>query len=387
LIAAMAAVYAVKARAAPNIAVIKYWGKRDVALNLPINSSLSATLHHDDLRSETEVQASAAFEGDSMELNGKQEPIVEDSRMHTVLRLLRARACDAVVDGTAVAAAEWRGMGLRIVSHNNFPTAAGLASSASGFCCLVTAVATLFHVEGDITAIARQGSGSACRSLFGGFAKWNMGSAEDGSDSIAEAVADERHWPDLEVLILVACADQKEVSSTAGMQTTVATCPGVEARIAAVPPRMAAMEAAVLARDYDAFADLTMLDSDHFHELCHTTEPPIRYMNAVSHNVVRLVRAFNAAPEAQGRRRAAYTFDAGPNAVIYLPRAHVADFLSAVRAFFSTVDRGTWPDFEAKEVDSAGFAEAGVQVMPRSLQRVIHTHIGPAPTCTPVHSV
>lgn len=134
----MAPVFVVKARAAPNIAVIKYWGKRDVGLNLPINSSLSATLDHADLRSETEVRASASFASHSMELNGNVEEIKEGSRMATVLRLLRERASDAVVDGHTVTGDEWRAMGLHIVSHNNFPTAAGLASSASGFCCLGT---------------------------------------------------------------------------------------------------------------------------------------------------------------------------------------------------------------------------------------------------------
>jgi diphosphomevalonate decarboxylase len=133
----------------------------------------------------------------------------------------------------------------------------------------------------------------------------------------------------MEVLILVACAEKKKVPSTAGMQETVKTCPTIQQRIQVVPERMKAMEEAIQKKDFAAFANLTMLDSDHFHELCHTTVPPIHYMNEVSFNVVKLVNEFN-----EKEVRAAYTFDAGPNAVIYLPRRFVAEFLAAVLHFF-----------------------------------------------------
>ena len=133
----------------------------------------------------------------------------------------------------------------------------------------------------------------------------------------------------MEMLILVASAEKKKVPSTAGMQETVKTCPGIEERIRVVPERMAAMEAAIREKNFADFAKLTMLDSDHFHELCHTTVPPIYYMNEVSKNVVALVNEFNA-----NEIRAAYTFDAGPNAVIYLPRRFVPEFVAGVLRFF-----------------------------------------------------
>jgi len=124
--------------AAPNIAVIKYWGKREKKLILPINSSLSGTLHQDSLQSSTVVVASKSFKEDTMELNGKAESI-EKGRIATVLAELRKHAQD-FKDGDKVVVAheDWKNFKIRIRSHNNFPTAAGLASSASGLACLST---------------------------------------------------------------------------------------------------------------------------------------------------------------------------------------------------------------------------------------------------------
>lgn len=125
---------------------------------------------------------------------------------------------------------------LRICSENNFPTAAGLASSASGFAALIYTLATLFGLppavdNSQLSRIARQGSGSACRSLFGGFVAWQGGEKADGSDSLAVQVASREHWPDLHALICVVSDAKKGTPSTAGMQRTVATSPLLQHRI------------------------------------------------------------------------------------------------------------------------------------------------------------
>jgi hypothetical protein len=129
---------------ASNIAVIKYWGKRDEKLLLPINSSLSVTLSPIHMGTTTTAAASPEWEGDRLWLNGKEED-VNSERVQNCLKAIRSRAGkDAPVGG------------VRIVSENNFPTAAGLASSASGYACLVAALGSLYNVEGDISSIARQ---------------------------------------------------------------------------------------------------------------------------------------------------------------------------------------------------------------------------------------
>lgn len=209
-------------------------------------------------------------------------------------------------------------MPLHIVSENNFPTAAGLASSAAGFAALVRAIADLYQLPqsaSELSRIARQGSGSACRSMFGGYVAWIMGSKEDGSDSLAVQIAEDVHWPDMRAAILVVSAAKKGVSSTAGMQATVTTSTLFERRAAeVVPQRMEKMTRAIQQRDFETFADLTMKDSNSFHAVCLDTSPPIFYLNDTSRAIIQLVLELN---RIAGKAVAAYTFDAGPNAVIY----------------------------------------------------------------------
>ena len=318
-----------------NIACIKYWGKDSVELNTPINSSVSVTLDQRDLRAVTTVCASKDFATDQLWLNGDEEQIT--GRFQTCIRELRARAQDRVVDGKCIVRREdWAHYKVRVVSVNTFPTAAGLASSAAGYACLVYSLAQLFCVEesyiGELSTIARQGSGSACRSLYGGFVRWQKGDAADASDSMAVQVADEAHWPEMRAIVLVASAAKKKVSSTDGMSGSVATSPLLAHRAAkVVQPRVEAIEAAYLARDFEAFGELTMKDSNQFHATCLDTHPPIFYLNDVSREVVRAVHAYN---EATGRTVAAYTFDAGPNAVLYCLAPDVPELLSTMLTLF-----------------------------------------------------
>ena len=287
-------------RAPSNIAVVKYWGKRDAGpLNLPLNSSLSLTLDVSDMCAKTTAVLSASFAEDRLWLNGEEVEV--NTRVKTVLREMRLRAEAAEADGVALRAPA--SAGARMVSVNNFPTAAGLASSAAGYACMVATLEAAWGLPkrpsatpGDSTAIARMGSGSACRSLFGGFVRWDAGAAADGVDSVATQVATAAHWPTIDVTIYVLNAGKKAVSSTSGMQTTIATSPLLAHRAAAVvPARLRDMEAAIAARDFKAFAELTMRDSNQFHATCLDTYPPIFYLNDASRRVIHVVHALNAA--------------------------------------------------------------------------------------------
>ncbi|KAK2371703.1 diphosphomevalonate decarboxylase MVD2, peroxisomal [Trifolium repens] len=158
----------------------------------------------------------------------KVEISLSGGRFQSCLREIRARACDVEDNkkGVKISKEDWSKLHVHIASYNNFPTAAGLASSAVGFACLVYAIGKLMNVKEDesqLSAIARQGSGSTCRSLFGGFVKWIMGKEENGSDSLAVQLADEKHWDDLVIIIVVVSSRQKETSSTSGMRDTVET--------------------------------------------------------------------------------------------------------------------------------------------------------------------
>uniref|UniRef100_A0A1J3IBG6 Diphosphomevalonate decarboxylase n=1 Tax=Noccaea caerulescens TaxID=107243 RepID=A0A1J3IBG6_NOCCA len=316
----------VTAQTPTNIAVIKYWGKRDEVRILPINDSISVTLDPDHLCTLTTVAVSPSFDRDRMWLNGK-EISLSGSRYQNCLREIRSRGDDVEdkAKGIKIAKKDWEKLHLHIASYNNFPTAAGLASSAAGFACLVFSLAKLMNVNEDLSqlsAIARQGSGSACRSLFGGFVKWNMGIKEDGSDSVAVQLADEKHWDDLVIIIAVVSSREKETSSTSGMRESVETSLLLKHRAEEVVPiRMLQMEEAIKNRDFTSFTKLTCADSNQFHAVCMDTSPPIFYMNDTSHRIISLVEKWN---RSVGTPEIAYTFDAGPNAVLIARSRKVA---------------------------------------------------------------
>ncbi|KAJ9112386.1 hypothetical protein QFC19_000807 [Naganishia cerealis] len=385
--------YEATASAPVNIACInftssRYWGKRDTALILPTNSSLSVTLSQDHLRSTTTSRADASFEqGDRLWLNGNEEEIKAGGRTETCLAALRKWRKEVEDKDTSVPRlSEWP---LRIASYNNFPTAAGLASSASGLAALVASVSQLYQLPqsaSELSLIARQGSGSACRSLFGGFVAWQMGSASDGSDSLAVQVAPKEHWPDMHALICVVSDAKKGTSSTSGMQKTVATSTLLQHRIKhVVPERMEEIERAIAAKDFDSFARITMRDSNSFHAVCLDTEPPIFYLNDVSRAIIAVVEELNRASVVQGRGLvAAYTFDAGPNAVLYALEENMPVVVNTINEFFpQTLE---FPDpfhmLNKTATRPEGFNDAVVRQggwEKGAVSRLIHTRVGDGP--------
>ncbi|KAF7314450.1 Diphosphomevalonate decarboxylase [Mycena kentingensis (nom. inval.)] len=390
-----------------NIACIKYWGKRDTKLILPTNSSLSVTLDQDHLRSTTTSRADSQFTKDRLWLNGVEEDIKSGGRMATCIAEMKRMRKELVedVDPSAppvrpfptylpkYSMQKLSSYFVHIASYNNFPTAAGLASSASGFAALTASLAALYALPcppTKLSLIARQGSGSACRSLMGGFVAWNAGTLESGLDSHAVQVAPESHWPDIHALICVVSDTKKGTSSTSGMQRTVETSPLLQHRINhVVPQRMDDISSAILAKDFDRFAAITMADSNQFHAVCLDTSPPIFYMNDVSRAIIAVIEEYNRVallPENGGKRKAAYTYDAGPNAVIYAPAANMKEIIGLIAHYFPLQDAfkdpfglfgsaglasgGLVPGFNA---NVAKTWEAG------AVKGLIHTKVGDGP--------
>ncbi len=277
---------------------------------------------------------------------------------------------------------------LRIVSENNFPTAAGLASSAAGFAALVRAIADLYQLPAsptELSRIARQGSGSACRSLFGGYVAWNKGIKASGEDSVAVQIAPASHWPSMRALILVASAAKKDVSSTSGMQATVKTSTLFPTRAnEIVPKRMAEMETAIKERDFKTFASITMRESNSFHATCLDTDPPIFYLNEVSRAAIRVVESIN---NAAGETICAYTFDAGPNAVIY----YLEDNKDRVAGTFKAAlnNKEGWDSVFGQEVDGKqairDIDERSLSVLADGISRSINTGVGEGPISVQDH--
>mmetsp|Transcript_8665 Transcript_8665/g.20038 ORF Transcript_8665/g.20038 Transcript_8665/m.20038 type:complete len:418 (-) Transcript_8665:232-1485(-) len=329
-----------------NIANIKYWGKASVELNTPTNDSVSVTLDQADLRAVTTVAMSKSFTKDRLWLNGvEDEKISTHKRFRACVDGVKKLATDRLGDDDKVVLTkdEIQSMHVHVSSYNTFPTAAGMASSAAGYAALVATLAKLMGAReefpGQLSTVARQGSGSACRSMYGGFVAWNRGGErEDGLDSMAEQIATETHWPEIRALILVVSADKKGTSSTSGMMTTVRTCDWLQYRATEiVPKRMEEICTAFLEKDFATFGKLTMQDSNELHAACLDTYPPIFYMNDVSRSIVRLVHAYNAWAGGGGGDeviRAAYTFDAGPNAVMFTLEEHVVELGALMLHYF-----------------------------------------------------
>ncbi|NXN56790.1 MVD1 decarboxylase, partial [Rynchops niger] len=363
-----------------NIAVIKYWGKRDNDLILPINSSLSVTLHQDQLKTTTTAAASRDFAEDRLWLNG-EEADVGQPRLQACLREVRRLARKRRGGSAEDAAPLNLSYKIHIATENNFPTAAGLASSAAGYACLVSALARLYGVEGELSEVARRGSGSACRSMLGGFVQWQRGERPDGRDSRAQQVAPETHWPELRVLVLVVSGEKKQVGSTVGMQTSVDTSPLLKHRAeVVVPERLALMMRHIHERDFEGFGQLTMKDSNQFHATCLDTFPPIFYLNDLSRQIIALAHRFNAH---HGCTKVAYTFDAGPNAVIFTLADTVAEFVEVVRRSFPPATNGD-QFVRGLPVDSPSLPEellAAVvtEPVPGAVRYILHTKPGPGP--------
>lgn len=264
----------------PNIALLKYWGKQDAPGNLPATPSLSITL--DGLTTTTSV---AAADADRFSLNGQP---VADAK---VLRTLASWRRDHPIPPLAIS------------SRNNFPTAAGLASSASGFAALATAVDA--HCRLGLTAaqrseLARRGSASAARSIHGGFV------ALQGPDWQAEPLLAEQAWP-LSLIVAITETGPKAVSSTEGMRRSKATSPYFDAWVASAQADFAAMRQRVCERNFNALADLAEASCLRMHALMLSSRPPLLYWNGVTVECLRIIGELRAA----GCKVFA-TVDAGP---------------------------------------------------------------------------
>lgn len=283
----------------PNIAFVKYWGQRNPELFLPHNSSISATINSS-LVTRTSLFTSASLKADEVFLN-KEKALGE--RFERILRQVRyLRATRQIPKDQKV----------RIATVNSFPTGAGIASSASGFAAIAVALNSAFGLGLDdrgLSILARIGSGSASRSVFGGFAIWHRGVSDDGSDSYAEQVKPEDFWPELRDLIVIVESRHKKVSSAEGMQRTVNTAPKYFDKVAEAEARVRAAHEYLLEKDFEGLAGEIMADSERMHSLIANSTPKFSYLNKASEEIVDVVREFNVA-----KTRAAYTFDAGPNA-------------------------------------------------------------------------
>ncbi|MBY5033486.1 diphosphomevalonate decarboxylase [Streptococcus gallolyticus] len=281
-----------RARAHTNIALIKYWGKRDKELFLPMNSSLSLTL--DAFYTDTKVVFDDELTADSFYLNGTLQSEKEISKISRFLDLFREYIGESKF--------------ARVESLNFVPTAAGLASSASAFAALALATATALGLEmspEELSTFARRGSGSSTRSLFGGFVEWDKGTCSE--DSMAHPV-DDASW-DIGMIILAVNTGQKKIASRVGMDHTVETSPFYQAWVETAGIDLEAIKKAIAARDFETVGQITEHNGMKMHATTLSANPPFTYFSAQSleaQEAVRTIREETGIP-------AYMTMDAGPN--------------------------------------------------------------------------
>ena len=286
--------------ACPNIAFIKYWGNRDDLLRLPSNGSISMNL--DGLYTQTQVTFDPSLAKDELILNGPSTQGPALRRVSTFLNLVRERA------GLQLHA--------RVESSNNFPMGAGIASSASAFAALALAASTAAGLElseKDLSRLARGGSGSACRSIPGGFVEWQAG--QDDETSFAFSIAPPEHWS-LADCIAIVSQEHKPTGSALGQAlayTSLLQAP----RLADAPRRLEICRRAILDRDFSAFAEVVELDSNLMHAVMMTSNPPLFYWQPATLQVIQAVIQWR-----QEGQPLCYTIDAGPNVHVLCLELH-----------------------------------------------------------------
>ena len=299
------------ARAGANIALVKYWGKKQEDLKIPYNSSLSITLEQ--LYTDTGICFHSGGE-DIFYLNGQRQKQAETKKISIFIDRFRQLS------------GQWEKV--FISSYNNFPTAAGLASSASGYAALTAAAGRLFLPEMDdrgLSRLARQGSGSACRSLFGGFVVWYAGTDDAGSYAESLAPADE-----YAMLILVLNSGQKSRLSTAGMKTVVDSSIFYPAWVKQAEQDFAEMWRAVLAGDFSRIGQIAEANCLKMHATTWGCAEPFTYLQPESIAAMERVRQLRR----QGTE-AYFTVDAGPNVKVFCRKEDLPQVMKEMQKYYA----------------------------------------------------
>jgi len=275
----------------PNIALIKYWGNRDQDLRLPANGSISMNLAA--LETRTSVCLRDDLRADRLLINEVEQSGSELQRVRHFMTILRQMSASKDF--------------AEIRSANNFPSSAGIASSASAFAALALAGVHAYGLDlsqQELSRLARRGSGSACRSIPAGFVEWLPGRTD--LDSYAVSIAQPQHW-DLWDCIAVVQSAPKLTGSSEG-HALAATSPLQSARVLDAPRRLSICREAIQKKDFAMLAEILEQDSNLMHAVMLTSQPPLMYWEPSSillmKEIVRLRQSGIAV---------AYTLDAGPN--------------------------------------------------------------------------
>jgi diphosphomevalonate decarboxylase len=307
-----------------NIALVKYWGKRNKEFMLPQTGSVSMTT--EGLQAHTTVEFDPKYKEDVLVVNGKEYRKGDEEYDDYVGLFLKV-----VRDMTG------KDVKAKIVSSNNFPTAAGLASSAAGFAALAGAVNEALGLGLDdrqLSMLARRGSGSATRSVHAGFVEWKRGEKEDGSDCFAEQLFSQDHWPEFRMVIAVTSRKDKKVKSRAGMKQSVATSPFYKTWAEKVVPRhIETIKRALAEKDFKTLGETAELNALAMHAVAIATKPPVIYWNAGTMDIIHAVMDWR-----DEGLECYFTIDGGPQVKVMCLEKDAEEIAKRIKQFDNIED-------------------------------------------------
>ncbi|MEB5828193.1 diphosphomevalonate decarboxylase [Staphylococcus haemolyticus] len=321
-----------KARAHTNIALIKYWGKADEALIIPMNNSLSVTL--DRFYTETRVTFDETLTEDQLILNGEAVNAKESAKIQRYMEMIRK---EAGISEHAL-----------IESENFVPTAAGLASSASAYAALAGACNEALQLglsDKDLSRLARRGSGSASRSIYGGFAEWEKGN--DNETSFAHRVEADGWENELAMVFVVINNKSKKVSSRSGMSLTRDTSRFYQYWLDNVEPDLKETKEAIAQKDFKRMGEVIEANGLRMHATNLGAQPPFTYLVPESYDAMRIVHECREAG-----LPCYFTMDAGPNVKVLIEKKNQQ---AIVDKFLQ--------EFDQSQIITSDITQSGVEII------------------------
>ncbi|WP_180536358.1 diphosphomevalonate decarboxylase [Staphylococcus haemolyticus] len=321
-----------KARAHTNIALIKYWGKADEALIIPMNNSLSVTL--DRFYTETRVTFDETLTEDQLILNGEAVNAKESAKIQRYMEMIRK---EAGISEHAL-----------IESENFVPTAAGLASSASAYAALAGACNEALQLglsDKDLSRLARRGSGSASRSIYGGFAEWEKG--HDDESSFTHRVEADGWENELAMIFVVINNKSKKVSSRSGMSLTRDTSRFYQYWLDNVEPDLKETKEAIAQKDFKRMGEVIEANGLRMHATNLGAQPPFTYLVPESYDAMRIVHECREAG-----LPCYFTMDAGPNVKVLIEKKNQQ---AIVDKFLQ--------EFDQSQIITSDITQSGVEII------------------------
>ncbi|MCD8848822.1 diphosphomevalonate decarboxylase [Staphylococcus arlettae] len=321
-----------KARAHTNIALIKYWGKADEDLILPMNNSLSVSLER--FYTETKVTFSESYTEDTLVLNGETVNAAESKKITRFMDMLRAKTNTTLYS--------------YIESENFVPTAAGLASSASAYAALASACNEALQLgwsDKELSRLARRGSGSASRSIFGGFVEWEKG--YDDTTSYSFPIDADRWEADLAMIFVVINNKSKKVSSRAGMSLTRDTSRFYQYWLDHVDEDIAAVKEAISRKDFKGLGEVIEANGLRMHATNLGAQPPFTYLVPESYQAMEVVHQCR-----ELGYPCYFTMDAGPNVKILVEKHNQAHVIEQLHQHF-----------EPHQIIASDITRSGVEII------------------------